>query len=388
MKRAFVVTGAPSAGHRVMAAILVRAGCWGEGSTVQPKDEEIPPNEKLLTVIRHGRGLDGTLARLKELGYATHTLVMVRDPHAHARSMRTRGHLDHLPEEARSAERQIRKEYEQIFSKIAAADADFTIVPFEALVARPFEAPAQLLQQLGLRTDNLLEQLQVNRQPAPPALADANAKHYHGAPEPPHRPEWGSELVWWPERGMGYYPVPNHLAPYDDEYFTKYERYARTSMGREITRERVSIVQGYLRNEKLIDVGIGCGAFVEAFPGASGYDVNPRAVEWLRGRNGYADPLVDPCDAMTFWDSLEHLPDPARFVCRARRFVFVSLPIFESAEHVLASKHFRPDEHFWYWTDPGIRRWFDRLGFACLEASDVEVELGREGIKTYVFKRR
>ena len=41
------------------------------------------------------------------------------------------------------------------------------------------------------------------------------------------------ELVWLPERGMGYYPVSG-LPPYDAAYFDKYVEYAATTMGHRV----------------------------------------------------------------------------------------------------------------------------------------------------------
>lgn len=192
--------------------------------------------------------------------------------------------------------------------------------------------------------------------------------------------------MWLPEIGMGYYPVKPSDMPYDAEYFARYQQQADTSIGQALTGARIDLVARHYAGP-VLDVGIGCGQFVDARPQTTGYDVNPAGVQWLRDRRLFADPYAAPAPALTFWDSLEHIPDPAGAVAQALAWVFVSLPIFDGAEHVLQSKHFRRDEHIFYWSDRGIRRWFAAQGFECVEHNHAETDIGREGIGSYAFKR-
>ncbi|WP_249278403.1 methyltransferase domain-containing protein [Bordetella genomosp. 7] len=194
-------------------------------------------------------------------------------------------------------------------------------------------------------------------------------------------------LVWLPEYGMGYYPVKPEDMPYDAEYFAKYRENADTGIGRALTQARMDLVARHYTGF-LLDVGIGCGQFVEARPQTFGYDVNPAGVAWLRDRGWYQDLYAGTCAALSFWDSLEHIQDPGAAVRQAREWVFVSLPIFDGADHCLRSKHFRKNEHIWYWTHDGIIRWMAAQGFECVESNTVETEIGREGIGSYAFRRR
>lgn len=194
-------------------------------------------------------------------------------------------------------------------------------------------------------------------------------------------------LVWLPEIGMGFYPVRDTQAPYDAVYFDKYRQQSQTPIGYALTAARLALTERHHAGE-LIDVGIGCGQYVEARAFTLGYDVNPAGIDWLRARGAYADLYARRYEAATFWDSLEHIPDPAAAVAQIERFAFVSLPIFQNAEHCVKSKHFRRDEHIWYFEDRGIRAWFDAQGFDCVESNEMETAIGREGIGTYVFKRR
>ncbi|WP_213322583.1 methyltransferase domain-containing protein [Klebsiella aerogenes] len=197
-------------------------------------------------------------------------------------------------------------------------------------------------------------------------------------------------LVWLPELGMGRYPVPASR-PYDAGYFARYRQMAETSMGIQLTTARLLLVGRHYLG-KVLDVGIGSGQFVECRPETWGYDVNPAGVAWLKERGRWAD-LYDPYvpdgdfPALTFWDALEHIDEPEKAVVRAGQWVFVSLPIFRNAEHILASRHYRKDEHIWYWTHEGLLKWFETQGFTCVECNSIESALGRDGISSYAFRR-
>lgn len=211
-------------------------------------------------------------------------------------------------------------------------------------------------------------------------------------PAPPRDPlfeAWADQgLVWLPERGMGRLHV--HEAPYDEDYFQKYERYAATEMGREITAARVALVERHVGGHaQVVDVGIGCGDFVEAYTGrARGYDVNPVGVQWLKRRGLFRDPREGGADALTFWDALEHIPDPRPFLAAARRWVFCSIPIVPGdGPPALDWKHLRRDEHVWYFTRRGLIGWMREQGFRCVECCAAEILLGRDDIETFAFHR-
>lgn len=194
-----------------------------------------------------------------------------------------------------------------------------------------------------------------------------------------------SGLVWLPELGMGRYPVPK-TRPYDEEYFSRYQELADTDLGRELTAARIRLVARHYTGP-VLDVGIGAGQFVTARPETKGFDVNPAGIEWLKERGAWANLYRDRYPALTFWDSLEHIDRPDVAVARAEKWVFVSVPIFSGAEHVIRSRHFRRDEHIWYWTHDGLVAWFGEQGFELMESNGIETQLGREGIGSYAFAR-
>jgi hypothetical protein len=198
--------------------------------------------------------------------------------------------------------------------------------------------------------------------------------------------ELSTGLVWLPELGMGRYPVPKER-PYDADYFTRYQAMAETPMGQQLTAARIQLVARHYQGP-VLDVGIGSGQFVSCYPGALGFDVNPAGVAWLHERNAYADLYANRWRALTMWDVLEHIDEPERAVQQATEFVFVSIPVFDNAEHVLRSHHYRKDEHIWYWTHSGLVNWFAEQGFELVEHNIIESALGREGIGSYAFRRK
>ena len=198
-------------------------------------------------------------------------------------------------------------------------------------------------------------------------------------------------LTWWLQHGIGYYPVEAGHAPYDQDYFDSFDRNAQTELGRALMQARVNFVERHYRGT-LIDVGIGSGAFVELRNqrGRStyGYDVNPAGLAWLEQRMLLVDPHLVSFDAVTLWDVLEHIPDFQSLLANVREWVFLSLPMFRDAEHALRSKHFKPEEHYWFFSRDGLVFAMDLCGFALVSENTMETDLGREDIGTFAFRRK
>lgn len=194
--------------------------------------------------------------------------------------------------------------------------------------------------------------------------------------------------IRWDERGeVGFYPVdPGGV--YDDAYFEEYVRRAGTPVGLALNEARVALVRKWAGDGSVVDVGVGAGAFILAHgPRTRGYDVNPRAIRWLLDCGLWWDPYQADPDNATFWDSLEHIERPEALLARVRFHAFVSIPIFEGPDHAARSKHFKPREHYWYFTRNGFVRFMESCGFCLLEENRMETELGREDIGTFAFRR-
>lgn len=226
-----------------------------------------------------------------------------------------------------------------------------------------------------------------------------NAVIMEGLPPADLLAHFRHSLAWFPELGYGYFECVQ-AAPgdvYDQAYFDRYAAQADTDTGRRLMAARVDLVKRHVGDLSLgfrrtLDVGIGCGAFVEAMRhtgfACAGYDVNPAGIAWLQARDAYADLYAGQHPVVTFWDALEHIREPAQALARCSDWVFVALPIFRDAEHVLASKHYRKDEHYHYWTRDGFRRFAEACGFRVVDIVATETALGREDVETFVLRRR
>lgn len=173
---------------------------------------------------------------------------------------------------------------------------------------------------------------------------------------------------------------------YDQAYFDKYKGYEDSPVGKAVNDSRVLLTTSFVDDfSSFVDVGIGCGTFVNSV-GCLGTDTNPVALKWLADRGKLYQ--GESCDYMSFWDVLEHIHYPTPILFSIRKGVFISMPIYRDLDHVLASKHFRPSEHCWYFTDSGLKTFMKDYDFECVAESDNETKAGREDIKQYYFKKK
>jgi hypothetical protein len=199
----------------------------------------------------------------------------------------------------------------------------------------------------------------------------------------------GGSLKWWSSFGIGYLDTPA-LVPYDKEYWDKYLSYRGNGIGEALTAGRVGLTRKVLEvfayaAADVIDIGIGSGEFVEAMK-CWGSDINEHALAWLSEKGRDRDPLKEPLPVLTFWDVLEHIPDPVPLLETAS-IVLTSLPIYADVYECLLSKHLRPGEHVWHFTDAGIKKFMELAGFCDIYTDDFETRAGREGIVSYVFAK-
>jgi 2-polyprenyl-3-methyl-5-hydroxy-6-metoxy-1,4-benzoquinol methylase len=173
--------------------------------------------------------------------------------------------------------------------------------------------------------------------------------------------------------------------------------------------ERVGIMSDHLRvqpgrSPRYLDVGCSTGFVVEAARDkgweAIGIDLNPSAIEFGRSRGldlrtvaleetGFAPRTFD---AVSLFDVLEHLLDPARTLRACTNLLapggilFLYVPNFDSASRLLmgANAHFIwPTHHLNYYTPATIRDLMVRHGLA----PDLIVTEGLD-IEDYIWYRR
>lgn len=166
---AYVVCGPICSGNRLLASILVRCGCAGEGSANQPGTVEDIPDAKGPYVCIFHQDLDSWVAALKGKGYGQVVcIVMVREPVANLRSMR-RNQQEFLFHRTATIARNIQD--------IRSTDAHLEILTYEGLCE---EALRLWLPTIGLTYKP--GPLELPGQKISGAIQIQNKKHYNETP--------------------------------------------------------------------------------------------------------------------------------------------------------------------------------------------------------------
>jgi len=187
--------------------------------------------------------------------------------------------------------------------------------------------------------------------------------------------------------GYWFYPVTGFV--YNKNYIKKYEKYAKTDMGKNILHSRLEIVKLY---DKLLDIGVGSCDIINNKKYSKGFDVNPIMIQKLRNGNKWCNiyqDTLDEFDVITFFDSFEHIETPRIILNKiTNQTIVISIPIFNNYNDIITSRHFRPDEHYHYFTFLGFLNYMNDLNFKCQYISDIENQLGRNSIFTFVFIKK
>lgn len=197
-------------------------------------------------------------------------------------------------------------------------------------------------------------------------------------------------LLWDVKRDLGFYPVEGTW--YDASYFQASIKNSKSPIAEDLNIFRASLVNSFTKG-LVLDFGVGVGQFVHWRKNCLGYDICPQAEAWLRRESLFFNPYEEDLDkrdvqGVTFFDSLEHLLQPKEILKRiSKQYVFVSLPIFRDRAHVLKSKHFKPREHYWYFTHRSFRAFIKEHGFKMLDCRNDEIFIGREDIYTFILRR-
>lgn len=193
-------------------------------------------------------------------------------------------------------------------------------------------------------------------------------------------------LCLW--HGVAWQADRKHIVSYDDVYYRKCQSYEDQEIAVRINQARIDLVARHFGDGPLCDIGIGSGEFIRKRGNTWGQDVNPVAIEWLK-REGLWAPCLCDFQAISLWDVLEHIENPEDVFRQVPggAFVFVSMPIFPSLRSIRESRHYRPGEHLYYWTEPGFIAWMALHGFELLEVNDAETQAGRDSILSFAFCR-
>jgi hypothetical protein len=201
--------------------------------------------------------------------------------------------------------------------------------------------------------------------------------------------EEDNDLTLCPFDGVAYQTDMKITASYDADYFNKCAGYEDKEIALKINAGRIAMVNEHAGADvNVLDVGIGSGEFIKKRPHTFGFDVNPVAIDWLKSCGLFASDL-ERFSAFTFWDVLEHVESPAFYFgpMAGGSFVFVSIPIFSNLKRIRQSRHYRPGEHLYYFTETGFTDWMAMNGFHLIDRQDFEMKAGRENIVSFAFRK-
>lgn len=188
---------------------------------------------------------------------------------------------------------------------------------------------------------------------------------------------------------------------YDQWYFDKYTSYEGSDIANKLVDGRIDLIKKWCHpGGKSLDIGIGSGELIKKAKDLLiyGYDINPYGVEWLKSIDRYIDlyKVLEEQDQTKklefdylFFDSLEHIRHPHLILDKilSKTIVCISVPIIKDIKNVRESKHYRPNEHFYYWTHLGFVNWVQRYNFKVRDISNFEIVAGREDIYTFVIEK-
>jgi SAM-dependent methyltransferase len=171
-------------------------------------------------------------------------------------------------------------------------------------------------------------------------------------------------------------------------------------------RQKVNYVQQYIsKGSRLLDAGANYGHFLKTAENifdAVGFDISPQAVTWsqqnLNVRNRVASiyelppDIGDPFDAITCWDTIEHLDDPLKALHQLWRiikpggYLFLSTPDIGSIiAHVMGRKWHYLDgvQHVVLFTSHTLKKALELTGFEVVKVCS----FGHYYRLRYVFDR-
>jgi hypothetical protein len=189
------------------------------------------------------------------------------------------------------------------------------------------------------------------------------------------------------DNGVAYQYDMSASVEYDQPYFDKCFSYEDQDIALAINNGRINLVKRHFGLGNVLDIGVGSGEFIKKRPHTFGYDINPAAIAWLKENGKWREDFGD-FNAFTFWDVIEHVKNPFDYFSQIipGSFLFTSLPIFVDLYRIRDSKHYRPNEHYYYWTKNGFIDWMKAYGFRFLEYSDFETRAGRDRIGSFAFR--
>jgi len=209
-----------------------------------------------------------------------------------------------------------------------------------------------------------------------------------------------TNLRWCPFQDIFYHPHTEYIKHYDNAYFQHYKELENKDTTNKLNSFRCQLVKKYCKDNPILDIGIGCGTFIEKYNGkAWGFDICEPSINWLKEREIYTNPWFEKNNfkGYCFWDSFEHILHPSILInsFESNSYIFISMPIFpdeficesiaETHKNITSWKHFKPGEHHLYMGQQALINYMEDINCKLVETLDAETKIGRQDIQTFVF---
>ena len=146
-----------------------------------------------------------------------------------------------------------------------------------------------------------------------------------------------------------------------------------------LSKRRTEVLNAFVSDgRRLLDFGCGTGSFVRSTGDSGRWEsFGTDLVQWDDRIPFIRDwKKTNPFDVVTFFDSLEHLPDPKEPIHHLNpRFIMISVPEchYPNEESWFMNwKHRRPGEHLYHWNRNSLDRFFGDLGYQPIMHSSFE----------------
>lgn len=190
------------------------------------------------------------------------------------------------------------------------------------------------------------------------------------------------------------WPHPaNLLCTYHTDYYHERSIFTATPLNAFLHHRYLKQLESFVpdSHRRLLDIGCGTGYFLDIARGrgwqVEGVDISPEAVQYARshyrltvhqGDAFQLPPCGDTYDAITFWDVLEHVPNPLEQLFQAHRLLKPGGVLAVSTPNVLGfstrlagrgSSIFNPYEHLYYFSIQTLRALLIKAGFRMLRCT-------------------
>lgn len=176
------------------------------------------------------------------------------------------------------------------------------------------------------------------------------------------------------------YPIPKNLSKF---YYREYWispgiiGFIRKRTYKLFQLRRKLIVEKYLSRGDILDVGAGEGVFAQILKNTFQVTSIDTKFANIKNKNVLKVEFLKwithkKFDAIVFWESLEHVPNPKQYLVKAHKIlkkggmIFIECPNFDCLESILFKKywyHLDPPRHLSHFTKVGLGNLLKSTGF-------------------------